>query len=57
MNASQLKETTMNVNNRVLLKIVNGVNPFEIIQHEVNNIMGTKPEKRLTFIKEYISNI
>jgi topoisomerase IV subunit B len=52
MNASQLKETTMEPTKRVLLKVVLGDGDRSIIAESVNALMGSKPELRFKFIQE-----
>ncbi len=59
MPSRQLKETTMDPNNRVLLRVTvpGGHNDDEIIEARetekiVENLMGKKPEKRYQFIQE-----
>ncbi|MEL7047681.1 MAG: DNA topoisomerase IV subunit B [Pseudomonadota bacterium] len=52
MNASQLKETTMNVNTRTLLRVEIGNEPGDTIKDAVNALMGSKPEARFRFIQE-----
>ena len=54
MPARQLKETTMDVNNRILLRVSL---PKDIVPETsvfVNNVMGKNPEKRLQFIKDKV---
>ena len=54
MPARQLKETTMDVNNRILLRVNL---PRDIVPETsvfVNNVMGKNPEKRLQFIKDKV---
>jgi len=51
MNASQLKETTMNPALRTLLK-VEIADKKEIVTEAVNALMGSKPEARFRFIQE-----
>ena len=54
MPARQLKETTMDVNNRILLRVSL---PRDIVPETsvfVNNVMGKNPEKRLQFIKDKV---
>jgi topoisomerase IV subunit B len=52
MNASQLKETTMNPALRTLLK-VEIADKKEIVTEAVNALMGSKPEARFRFIQEH----
>ncbi|MEL6299126.1 MAG: DNA topoisomerase IV subunit B [Pseudomonadota bacterium] len=52
MNASHLKETTMNPANRVLLKVEIGEGERSEIGDAVNALMGSKPELRFNFIQE-----
>jgi topoisomerase-4 subunit B len=54
MPAKQLKTTTMDVNNRILIRVNL---PRDIIPETsifVENVMGKNPEKRLQFIKEKV---
>ena len=51
MNASQLKETTMNPALRTLLR-VEIADTKEIVTEAVNALMGSKPEARFRFIQE-----
>ena len=54
MPSKQLKETTMDMNNRTLLKIdllkENIPNTFDF----VDSVMGKNPEKRLRFIQDKV---
>ncbi len=52
MNASQLKETTMDMSKRTLLR-VEIVDKREIVTEAVNALMGSKPEARFRFIQEH----
>jgi topoisomerase-4 subunit B len=52
MNASQLKETTMNPALRTLLR-VEIADPRESVSEAVNALMGSKPEARFRFIQEH----
>ncbi len=52
MNASELKETTMNRANRRLLKVEIGEGDKSAIAEAVNALMGSKPEARFRFIQE-----
>jgi topoisomerase-4 subunit B len=51
MNASQLKETTMNPALRTLLR-VDIADKRELVSEAVNALMGSKPEARFRFIQE-----
>ncbi|KAB2919769.1 MAG: DNA topoisomerase IV subunit B [Hyphomicrobiaceae bacterium] len=52
MNASQLKETTMNMSKRSLLRVeIAGDDKAEVTE-AVNALMGSKPEARFRFIQE-----
>ncbi|MDX1950424.1 MAG: DNA topoisomerase IV subunit B [Rickettsiales bacterium] len=51
MTAHQLKETTMNRQNRTLLKVTLEDDP-SITENMVEDLMGKKPEKRFNFITE-----
>jgi topoisomerase IV subunit B len=51
MNASQLKETTMNVANRTLLRVEISGDRADVSE-TVNALMGSKPEARFRFIQE-----
>jgi len=54
MPAKQLKDTTMDVNNRILIRVNL---PRDIIPETsifVENVMGKNPEKRLQFIKDKV---
>ncbi len=60
MPSRQLKETTMDPKNRILLRVTvpSGHNDDEIIEARdteklVENLMGKKPEKRFQFIQEH----
>lgn len=57
MTPAQLKETTMNFNNRQLLKVVIPDTAEEDISTCVNNLMGKKSELRFQFIQEYSTRI
>tara|TARA_Y100000590_G_C15727053_1_gene1015617 strand:+ start:1176 stop:3140 length:1965 start_codon:yes stop_codon:yes gene_type:complete len=62
MPADQLKETTMNTNNRSLLKIVfnNKKNELKKTESLISSLMGKKPELRFKFIQEkanFVNNI
>ncbi len=48
MTASQLKETTMNPQNRIFIKVK--INDFADTSRLVEDLMGKKPEKRFEFI-------
>jgi topoisomerase-4 subunit B len=51
MNASQLKETTMDPARRTLLR-VEIAGKREAVSDAVNALMGSKPEARFRFIQE-----
>ena len=50
MTPAQLKETTMNLNTRVLYKV--SIDDFNNIDTIVDNLMGKNPEKRFQFIQD-----
>ncbi len=52
MMPAQLKETTMHPDTRTLLKIEIGDDGHSLTAKAVENLMGTKPEKRFAFITE-----
>ncbi len=52
MTPPQLKETTMNPENRVLLKVLIDEDDSERTSERVEQLMGRKPEHRFTFIQE-----
>ncbi len=52
MNAKQLKETAMDVENRTLLRVELGDDERSEIGRAVNALMGSKPEARFRFIQE-----
>jgi topoisomerase-4 subunit B len=52
MNAPQLKETTMNMAKRNLLRVVIDKDDKVAITEAVNALMGSKPEARFRFIQE-----
>ncbi len=52
MNASHLKETTMDPTKRLLLKVAVGDGDKSEIADAVNALMGSKPELRFKFIQE-----
>ncbi len=52
MNAPQLKETTMNMSKRTLLKVEIANDDRAEIAEAVNALMGSKPEARFRFIQE-----
>jgi topoisomerase IV subunit B len=52
MNAAQLKETTMNMAKRNLLKVEIAKDDKAEITEAVNALMGSKPEARFRFIQE-----
>jgi len=53
MNASQLKETTMDPKRRTLLRVEIGDGERSEISDAVNALMGSKPEARFRFIQEH----
>jgi topoisomerase-4 subunit B len=53
MNASHLKETTMDPRRRLLLKVEIGDGDRSAIAEAVNALMGSKPEARFRFIQEH----
>ncbi len=53
MNASELKETTMDRSNRRLLRVQIGEGDRSSIAEAVNALMGSKPEARFRFIQEH----
>lgn len=52
MNATQLKETTMDPKRRTLLQVQIGSDDRVILSDTVNALMGSKPEARFRFIQE-----
>ena len=52
MPAKQLKETTMDINNRTLIRVNLTKNIIPETALFVDNVMGKNPEKRLQFIKD-----
>ncbi|HPG89564.1 MAG TPA: DNA topoisomerase IV subunit B, partial [Hyphomicrobium sp.] len=52
MNASELKETTMDVRKRALLRVAIGEGERSILGEVVNGLMGSKPEARFRFIQD-----
>ncbi len=52
MNASELKETTMDPRKRLLLRVDIGDGDKSAIGEAVNALMGSKPEARFRFIQE-----
>ena len=52
MNASQLKETTMDPAKRTLLRVEIVGDKRETVTEAVNALMGSKPEARFRFIQE-----
>ncbi len=52
MNASQLKETTMDPKRRTLLRVEIGEGDRSAISEAINALMGSKPEARFRFIQE-----
>ncbi len=53
MNASHLKETTMDPARRLMLKVGIGDGDRSVISDAVNALMGSKPEARFRFIQEH----
>lgn len=52
MTAPQLKETTMNPQNRIFLRVVIDEETAEDAKNKVHDLMGKKPELRFKFIQE-----
>jgi topoisomerase-4 subunit B len=52
MNASQLKETTMDPSKRILLRVEIADDDKAAVTEAVNALMGSKPEARFRFIQE-----
>ena len=52
MPAKQLKDTTMDINNRTLIRVNLSRNIIPETALFVENVMGKNPEKRLQFIKD-----
>ncbi|MEZ5691807.1 MAG: DNA topoisomerase IV subunit B [Rickettsiales bacterium] len=52
MTPAQLKETTMNPENRVLLKVIIEEDDLDKTNERVEHLMGRKPEHRFAFIQE-----
>ncbi|MEW5962021.1 MAG: DNA topoisomerase IV subunit B [Pseudomonadota bacterium] len=52
MNASQLKETTMDPKRRTLLRVEIGDGDKSMVAEAVNALMGSKPEARFRFIQD-----
>jgi len=52
MNASELKETTMDPKKRLLLRVEIGAGDRSVLSEAVNALMGSKPEARFRFIQE-----
>ncbi len=52
MTPAQLKETTMNPKNRILLRAMIPMDETEATDERVHQLMGKKPELRFKFIKE-----
>ena len=52
MNACQLKETTMDPKQRMLLRVEIGDGDRSAISEAINALMGSKPEARFRFIQE-----
>ena len=53
MNASQLKETTMDPRRRILLRVSVTEGEKAAVSEAVNALMGSKPELRFRFIQEH----
>jgi topoisomerase IV subunit B len=53
MNASQLKETTMDASKRTLLQVAAIADEKAAVTDAVNALMGSKPEARFRFIQEH----
>ncbi len=53
MNASQLKETTMDASKRTLLQVSAIADEKAVVTEAVNALMGSKPEARFRFIQEH----
>jgi len=52
MNASELKETTMDPKKRALLRVEIGEGERSVLSDTVNALMGSKPEARFRFIQD-----
>ncbi len=52
MNASELKETTMDRKKRLLLRVEIGDGERSVLSETVNALMGSKPEARFRFIQD-----
>ena len=52
MNASELKETTMDPKKRALLRVEIGTGERSVLSDTVNALMGSKPEARFRFIQD-----
>ncbi|MEQ1652317.1 MAG: DNA topoisomerase IV subunit B [Hyphomicrobium sp.] len=52
MNASELKETTMDIRKRLLLRVAIGEGERSGLSEVVNALMGSKPEARFRFIQD-----
>jgi topoisomerase-4 subunit B len=52
MPTAQLRDTTMDVTKRTLLRVVVGENGRRKTDKFVESLMGRKPENRLSFIQE-----
>lgn len=52
MNAAQLKDTTMNPDKRILLRVEIDNEDRKGAEHAVNALMGSKPEARFRFIQD-----
>jgi len=55
MTPPQLKETTMNVGTRILLRVMIEEDDIEPTRERVEQLMGRKPEHRFNFIQEQTS--
>jgi topoisomerase-4 subunit B len=53
MNASQLKETTMDPRRRILLRVSVTEGEKAAVSEAVNALMGSKPELRVRFVQEH----
>lgn len=52
MNASELKETTMDARKRILLRVAIGEAERSTLSDTINALMGSKPEARFRFIQD-----
>ena len=52
MNASELKETTMDQKKRIILRVAIGEGERSALSETVNALMGSKPEARFRFIQD-----